>query len=108
MLNELLHKYLYKQPSKDDARSIKRWIDTASEPEIEQALLQEWEKHTVSEPRNWQAYYAVTGQLRSIFNSHKENRSAFFDQSCYQNCGNLAYSIIISDRDLLCDKAISV
>ena len=48
MLNELLHKYLYKQPSKDDARSIKRWIDTASEPEIEQALLQEWEKHTVS------------------------------------------------------------
>ena len=28
MLNELLHKYLYKQPSKDDARSIKRWIDT--------------------------------------------------------------------------------
>ena len=51
MLNELLHKYLYKQPSKDDARSIKRWIDTASEPEIEQALLQEWEKHTVSEPR---------------------------------------------------------
>ena len=56
MLNELLHKYLYKQPSKDDARSIKRWIDTASEPEIEQALLQEWEKHTVSEPRNWQAY----------------------------------------------------
>ena len=71
MLNELLHKYLYKQPSKDDARSIKRWIDTASEPEIEQALLQEWEKHTVSEPRNWQAYYAVTGQLRSIFNSHR-------------------------------------
>ncbi len=45
MLNELLHKYLYKQPSKDDARSIKRWIDTASEPEIEQALLQEWEKN---------------------------------------------------------------
>lgn len=43
MLNELLHKYLYKQPSKDDARSIKRWIDTASEPEIEQVLLQEWE-----------------------------------------------------------------
>ena len=71
MLNELLHKYLYKQPSKDDARSIKRWIDTASEPEIEQVLLQEWEKHTVSEPRNWQAYYAVTGQLRSIFNSHR-------------------------------------
>ena len=64
-------KYLYKQPSKDDARSIKRWIDTASEPEIEQVLLQEWEKHTVSEPRNWQAYYAVTGQLRSIFNSHR-------------------------------------
>ena len=42
MLNELLHKYLYKQPSKDDARSIKRWIDTASEPEIERVLLQEW------------------------------------------------------------------
>ena len=58
MLNELLHKYLYKQPSKDDARSIKRWIDTASEPEIEQALLQEWEKHTVSEPRNWHTVLA--------------------------------------------------
>lgn len=76
MLNELLHKYLYKQPSPKEAQQIKRWINTVPDPEMEKTLFELWENHTINEPRNWKSYHIVTGQLQPALNNQNRTKTS--------------------------------
>lgn len=66
MINELLHKYLYERLSREESERFKHWADSASSSALEETLSEQWEKHTIQEPRNWEAYRIVTGKLQAI------------------------------------------